>query len=327
MSILGNRVLRKEDPKFLTVGGTYVDDVRVDGALYATYVRSTMAHARIAALDVEEARKAPGVVAVFSAADLDMAPAAPEMAFLNQAMTRPALAQGVVRFVGEPVAVVVTEERYQGPDAAELVFVDYEPLPVVMSAEESAAQDVLLFPDVGTNVAFELAFGRDESLFDGCEVVVRQRIVNQRVAPCPLEVRAAAAEWRDGRLLHYASTQGAHGVKDALVARLGLEADQVRVVAPDVGGGFGAKMGPYPEEILVAWLARKLDRPVRWVETRSESMVGLGHGRGQVQEVEMGGSRQGKVEAYRINVLQDSGAYAAIGAMLPFMTRTMASGV
>jgi len=327
VSILGNRVLRKEDPKFLTVGGTYVDDVRVDGALYATYVRSTMAHARIAALDVEEARKAPGVVAVFSAADLDMAPAAPEMAFLNQAMTRPALAQGVVRFVGEPVAVVVTEERYQGPDAAELVFVDYEPLPVVMSAEESAAQDVLLFPDVGTNVAFELAFGRDESLFDGCEVVVRQRIVNQRVAPCPLEVRAAAAEWRDGRLLHYASTQGAHGVKDALVARLGLEADQVRVVAPDVGGGFGAKMGPYPEEILVAWLARKLDRPVRWVETRSESMVGLGHGRGQVQEVEMGGSRQGKVEAYRITVLQDSGAYAAIGAMLPFMTRTMASGV
>ena len=327
MSILGNRVLRKEDPKFLTVGGTYVDDVRVDGALYATYVRSTMAHARIAALDVEEARKAPGVVAVFSAADLDMAPAAPEMAFLNQAMTRPALAQGVVRFVGEPVAVVVTEERYQGPDAAELVFVDYEPLPVVMSAEESAAHDVLLFPDVGTNAAFELAFGRDESLFDGCEVVVRQRIVNQRVAPCPLEVRAAAAEWRDGRLLHYASTQGAHGVKDALVARLGLEADRVRVVAPDVGGGFGAKMGPYPEEILVAWLARKLDRPVRWVETRSESMVGLGHGRGQVQEVEMGGSRQGKVEAYRITVLQDSGAYAAIGAMLPFMTRTMASGV
>jgi carbon-monoxide dehydrogenase large subunit len=327
VSILGNRVLRKEDPKFLTVGGTYVDDVRLDGSAYVTYVRSTMAHARITALDVEEARKAPGVVGVFTAADLDMAPAPPEMAFLNQAMTRPALADGVVRFVGEPVAAVVTEERYQGPDAAELVFVDYEPLPVLTGLAESAAQEVLLFPDVGTNVAFELAFGRDESLFDGCEVVVRQRIVNQRVAPCPLEVRAAAAEWKDGRLLQYASTQSAHGTRDALSAQLGLEADQVRVVAPDVGGGFGAKMGAYPEEVLVGWLARRLGRPVRWVETRSESMVGLGHGRGQVQDVEIGGSRDGKIEAYRISVLQDSGAYAAIGAMLPFMTRTMASGV
>ncbi|HMC53260.1 MAG TPA: molybdopterin cofactor-binding domain-containing protein, partial [Acidimicrobiales bacterium] len=228
MSILGNRVLRKEDPKFLTVGGTYVDDVRLDGAVHVTYVRSPVAHARIAAIDVEEARKAPGVIAVFSAADIDMPPAPPEMGFLNQAMSRPALADGVVRFVGEPVAAVVTEERYQGPDAAELVLVDYDPLPVAMSVEASEAQEVLLFPDLGTNVAFELAFGRDESLFDECDVVVRQRIVNQRVAPCPLEVRAAAADWKDGRLLQYSSTQAAHGTKDAIAARLGLEPDQVR---------------------------------------------------------------------------------------------------
>ena len=327
MSILGNRVLRKEDPKFLTVGGTYVDDVPLDGAVHVTYVRSTMAHARVTAVDVGEARKAPGVVGVFTAADVDMPPAPPDMGFLNQAITRPALADGVVRFVGEPVVAIVTEERYQGPDAAELVFVDYEPLPVVMNLEESAAQSVLLFPDAGTNVTFELAFGRDESLFDGCEVVVRQRIVNQRVAPCPLEVRAAAAEWKDGRLLQYSSTQTAHGTRDAIAARLGLAPEQVRVIAPDVGGGFGAKMGSYPEEVMVAWLARKLGRPVRWVETRSESMLGLGHGRGQVQDVEIGGSRDGKIEAYRITVLQDSGAYAGMGGMLPFMTRTMASGV
>jgi carbon-monoxide dehydrogenase large subunit len=327
MSILGNRVLRKEDPKFLTTGGTYVDDLPLPGAAYVTYVRSTVAHARISALDIAGARVAPGVVDVVTATDIDLAPIAP-MGFLNQAFVRPWLATETVRFVGEPIVAIVTEERYQGLDAAELVFVDYEPLEAVVDVEDSATNRLLLFEHAGTNSAFELNFGRNESLFDGCEVVVRQRIVNQRVAPCPLEVRADAAQWSDdGRLTWWVSTQGAHSAKGDVCTHLGLEPERVRVIAPDVGGGFGAKIGVYPEELLVPWLARRVGRPLKWTETRTESMLNLGHGRGQHQYAEIGGSLDGRIAAYRLSVVQDSGAYPTQGAVLPFMTRTMVSGV
>jgi carbon-monoxide dehydrogenase large subunit len=323
MSILGNRVLRKEDPKFLTVGGTYVDDLPLAGALHVTYVRSTVAHGRIVEVDTAEAVAAPGVVAVFTSADVDLAPLGS-----NPSFARPLLAQDVVRFVGEPVAVVVSETRAQGVDAAELVYVDYEPLPVVLDPAAAAGNETLLYPDAGTNVAIEFQFGRDESLFDDCEVVVRQRMVNQRVAPAPLEARAAAAVWGDdGRLTHWGSTQSPHILQGELARALELDVAQVHVITPDVGGGFGAKAFAYPEEILVAWMARRLGRPVRWVETRSENMVGLSHGRAQWQEVELGGRRDGTFEAYRLTVLQDAGAYPGTGAFLPWMTRTMASGV
>ncbi|HUS61081.1 MAG TPA: molybdopterin cofactor-binding domain-containing protein, partial [Acidimicrobiales bacterium] len=192
---------------------------------------------------------------------------------------------------------------------------------------DALRDEVVLHPDAGTNVALELAFGRDDSLFDGCEVVVRQRINNQRVAPCPLETRAAAATFEDGRLTHWATTQSPHSVKTDLCRFLGFEDVDVRVIAPDVGGGFGAKIGVYAEELLVAWFARRLGRPVRWSESRSESMVGLGHGRGQIQDVTLGGTRDGKVTAYRLHVLQDAGAYPKIGAVLPWMTRMMLTGV
>ena len=329
MSILGNRVLRKEDPKFLTVGGSYVDDLPLEGALHVVYVRSTMAHARLGDLDVSEAKAAPGVVEVVSASDVDLGPLPPAMPMLNTSMTRPWLADGVVRFVGEPVVAVVAETREQAVDAAERVMIDYDPLPALVDPAAAAEDGApLLFPEAGSNVSFDLSFGRDESLFDGCEVVVRRRIVNQRVAPCPLEVRAAAAQWGDdGRVTFWSSNQGPHGVKDALVGALGLDPANVRAIAPDVGGGFGAKVGAYPEEMFVVWLARRLGRPVRWVETRSESMLGLGHGRAQVQDLEVGGGRDGRITAYRLTVIQDSGAYPAIGAMLPFMTRTMLTGV
>ena len=328
MSILGNRVLRREDPRFLTVGATYVGDLDLPGAAYLTYVRSTVAHARIESIDVEQARTSPGVVGVFTNDDLGIAPQPPGMAMLNQDMTRTLLASGVVRYVGEPIVAIVSETRSQGADAAELVIVDYEPLPIVVDPEEARDDHVLLFPELGTNVALRLDFGADDSLFDGCEVVVRQRIVNQRIAPCPLEGRSSAAlVAADGRLEFHASTQAPHGVRSSLAKVLELEPEQVHVVSPDVGGGFGAKGGTYPEEILVAWAARKLGRPVRWTETRSESMLGLGHGRGQVQYVAMGGNRDGKILGYRIEVVQDSGAYPEIGALLPFLTRMMASGV
>lgn len=330
VSILGNRVLRKEDPKFLTTGGVYLDDLddlRLEGAGHVTYVRSTMAHARLLSVDVTEARNAPGVVAVFTADDVDLEPV-PPFGFVNSAMAWPWLATGVVRYVGEPIALIVTEERYQGQDAAEQVYVDYDPLPAVVDPAEALTSETLLYPEAGTNVATTMDFGQDEALFDGCEVVVRRRIVNQRVAPCPLEGRAAAAAWGDdGRLTHWASTQTAHGVRDNLSRFVGIDAADVHVIAPDVGGGFGAKIGQYPEELILGWVARRIGRPVKWVETRSESMVGLGHGRGQVQDIELGGTRDGKVLAYRLRVIQDSGAYPRVGAALPIMTRTMVDGV
>jgi len=328
MSILGNRVLRREDPKLLTSGGTYVGDLELPGAARLTFVRSTIAHGRIEGIDLEEAKASPGVVGVFSHDDLGLAPMPPGMVFLNQEMTRPVLASGVVRYVGEPVVAIVAETAAAAEDAAELVVIDYDPLPVVVDPVDALKDEVLLYPDVGTNNCFALQFGHDDALFDGCEVVVRQRIVNQRVAPCPLETRAAAALIEeDGRLLFYSSTQTAHGVRESLATSLGLEPDRIHVITPDVGGGFGAKASVYAEDIVTAWCARQVGRPVLWSETRTESMLGLGHGRGQVQDVEIGGTREGRILAYRIDVLQDSGAYPAIGAVLPFMTRTMATGV
>jgi carbon-monoxide dehydrogenase large subunit len=330
VSILGNRVVRREDEKFLTVGGTYVDDLPLRDAAHVTYVRSTIAHARIVSIDVSQAQAAPGVLAVLTGEDVDLMPVAPPMPMMNAAMTRPWLARDKVRFVGEPIAAIVSQTRAQGVDGAELVSVDYEPLRPVVDLE-SAEQGPLLFDDAETNVAFDLSqmfgFIPAGDLFDGCDVVVHQRIVNQRVAPCPLEVRAAAAAWGDdGRLTQWASTQAPNSLQTQIAGALGLEQSQVRVIAPDVGGGFGAKAAFYPEEQLLGWIAKRVGRPVRWVETRSESMLTLGHGRGQVQFVELGGTSAGKLVALRLVVLQDSGAYPALGAFLPMMTRMMASG-
>ena len=332
MSIVGTRVVRKEDPKFLTVGGTYTADLRdprLDGAAHVMYVRSTMAHANIVSIDTAGAKAAPGVLGVYTFDDFDfpgtiLPPAVP---MLPAAMSRPMLATGTVRFVGEPVAVIVAETAAQAADAAEQVVIDYEPLPVVVDMEVALASETHLFPSHGSNTALTLAFGTDPALFDGCEIVVTERVVNNRVAAAPLEGRSSAAAWVDGRLIHWASTQTPQAARDALLGVLGLEAGQVRVISPDVGGGFGPKIGIYPEELLLGWLAQQVGRPVRWVETRSENMTNLAHGRGQVQQVTMGGSKDGTVSAFRIEVLQDSGAYAMLGAFLPYMTRTMASGV
>lgn len=332
MSILGTRVVRTEDPLFLTSGGTYTDDLtdpQLAGALHLTLVRSTSAHARILDVDASAALTAPGVVAVFTAADLTgLAPMAPAVPIFNQEMVRPWLADTVVRFVGEPIAVVLTEERYQGEDAAELVSVDLEPLEAVVGTAKAATDAVLLFPEAGTNTV--TTFGEDPpaDLFDDCEVVVRQAVVNQRVAAAPLETRSAAAAWgEDGRVTLWCSTQGAQTVQAQVAGWLGLDPALVRVRTPDVGGGFGAKIGADHEFALVVWLARQVGRPVRWAETRSESMTGMVHGRGQDQQVTIGGRRDGTVTALSLQVLQDCGAYPRIGAALPALTLLMAPAV
>ncbi|CAM00490.1 carbon-monoxide dehydrogenase large subunit [Saccharopolyspora erythraea NRRL 2338] len=333
MSILGTRVERREDPRLLTSGGVYVDDLRepaLEGAAHVTFVRSPMAHARIEAIDVADAAAMPGVLGVFTGADLDVDPVAPGPGLggqpLPSAMARPHLARDVVRYVGEPVAAVVTETRAQGVDAAELVSVDYEPLDAVVDVDDALRDEVLLFPEAGTNTAARSG-ERDESLFDGCEVVVTRRIENQRLAAAPLETRAAACAWGDdGRLTMWLSNQNAQACRDAVQAQLGLDEGQVRVITPDVGGGFGAKIGIDPDAVLLGWLSRRAGRPLRWSESRSENMVAMTHGRGQRQIVTIGGDREGRILAYRLDLVQDLGAYPLMSAFLPTFTGLMAGG-
>ncbi len=334
MSILGTRVLRTEDPRFLTTGGVYTEDVtdeRLAGACHVFFVRSPIAHARIRGVDVSGALAAPGVLAAFSGADLadmpDIKPVMPRR--LNQQMVQRPLATDTVRYVGEPVAVVVTEQPYQGEDAVELVEVDYEPLPAVVDLAAAVAGEVLLFPAAGTNVAatFGDAAALKPDLFDGCEVVVTQTITNQRVAPAPMEGRAAAAVWTgDGQLTAWLPNQGAQGSRRSMARLLGIDASQVRIITPDVGGAFGAKFGADPEHAVVAWVARRLGRPARWTETRHENLIAMTHGRAQRQTVTIGGRPDGMVLAYRLEILQDAGAYPKIGAILPSLTILMAPG-
>ena len=335
MSILGTRVLRTEDPGFLTKGAVYTDDVqdeRLAGACYVHFVRSTVAHAKIGNIDTSAAKDAAGVVAVFTGKDLAEAgvgPARPIMPNMNQAMVQPLVAADVVRFVGEPVAVVVTEEPYQGEDAIELVDIDYEPLPAVVDMAAARDSDTLLFPEAGTNVVVK--FGDEANLsndlFDGCEVVVSETILNQRVAPAPMETRAAAAVWgEDGRLTAWIPNQGAQLTKMGIAGLLGVKPDEVRIITPDVGGAFGAKFGADPEHAVTCWIAKQVGRPARWSETRIENLLAMTHGRAQQQKITIGGTRDGVVQAYRIEILQDSGAYPKFGAFLPSLTILMAPG-
>jgi carbon-monoxide dehydrogenase large subunit len=313
--------------------GTYVDDLAergedgLAGALFVTFLRSSVAHARFT-VDATDAREAPGVVAILTVDDLDL----PDVAVarpMQAAMARPLLARDVVRFVGEPIAAILTEERAQGPDAAEQIIVDYDWLEPLVDPEAALADDApLLFPEAGTNLAMRLDHRGEPADFSGCEVVVRQRIVNQRLAPSPIEPRSAAAHWTaDGRLVQHIACQGAHPLRDELAEHYGLDPADVRVVCPDVGGGFGAKANLYAEGLVLGALARHAGRPVRWMDSRTDNMTAMGHGRAQVQHVTIGGTRDGRITAYKLEVVQDAGAYPAMGGILPWMTRTMLTGV
>ncbi|CAB4669140.1 unannotated protein [freshwater metagenome] len=327
MSILGTRVVRVEDPRFLKGEGTYIANLQMPGAVHLTFVRSSMAHAQLLGIDADEARSMPGVLHVWTADDINLNPAPPANPMMNAGITFPYVAKDTVRFVGDIVAVVVSTDKTLGIDAAETVIVDYEPLPVVLDMDESFKGDVLLHPEAGSNIVLTFAAREDGDIFADCEVVVELTIENQRVAPAPMEVRSCASQWDGTRLTQWACSQGAHGARDGLADTLGLEKDQVRVITPDVGGGFGAKSGVYAEEIIVGWAALKLGVPVRWTESRTENMLSMGHGRAQRQRTRMGGTKDGRITAYRLDLLQDAGAYAKAGAVLPYMTRLMAGGV
>lgn len=319
-------VKRSEDARFLAGEGRYVENLTVEGALRAVFVRSMMPHAVIRNVDATGALRMPGVVGVFTAADVDI-PAQPVSGLVPDLLNRPVLASDVVRFAGEQIAVVVAETEAQAADAAEVIGVEHEFLEAVIDPEEALRPGApLLFPDHGSNLAHSFEEHMDDDVLEGAEVVVRGRFVNQRLAPVPLETNACTAvPGENGEMTLWVSTQIPFDVRGDVADALGVAPAKVRVIAPDVGGAFGSKLSVYPEYLVIAALSRRLGRPLRWSESRSESMLALTHGRGQIQYVELGAKRDGTLVGLRADVIADMGAYA-VGAFLPSLTHEMSCG-
>ncbi len=322
----GTPVRRREDDALLRGRGVFVNSRHLPNSAVVTYVTSTVAHGSVLSVDVDAAREQPGVIDIVTAADLDGLGTYPlGSPLFNKAMGRPLLASNKVRFVGEPIVAIVAETATAAADAAEYVIIDYDVLPAVVDPAEALSGEVRLF-DNTSNVVCEMGDADLVADFSQCDVVVSLAIVNNRIQPTPLEPRTAAALWDSGRLIHYNAGQGVHPVRDLLARIYGLEPSQLRVIVGDVGGSFGAKARPHPEEVLLGHLSRRIGRPVTWFPNRTQDMTGLVHGRGQVQHVTIGGSRDGRVLAYSTHVIQDSGAYPMGGAGLPGNTKVMLTG-
>jgi len=335
--LFGASVRRKEDPRFLRGDGRYVDDIKLPGMLHAAFVRSPHGHARIVSVKTDAARRLPGVAHVFAFADLErwMKPlplfgAIPPGLAARVAVTMkqvPQLAMGRDRvlFVGEIVAMVLAESRALAEDGCELVEVEYEPLPVVtdMVAGGEAGAHVL-HSEWGDNVAvfFQTGFGDADAAFSTAEVTVRQRFDIQRYVGMPIETRGVVAQWdaRDGSLTTWNGTQVVHFVQQGLVAALGLPPHKIRVIAPDVGGGFGTKANGYPEDLLIPAAAIAARRPVKWTEDRREHMMAAAHARHQVHDIEIAARRDGTLLAVRDRIWLDLGAYNSWGIVLPYNT-------
>lgn len=326
-SILGNAVTRKEDPGLLTGSNEYVDDLDIDAA-QIVFVRSTMAHAILLEVDISEAVNMPGVLAVYTAENLELT-AVNQSEFMDPAMNRPPLASGRVRFVGDIIAAVVAESKSQGVDAAEQIIVDYDPLPANADIEAAVADDApILWEGAENNVCFAIGNEYDgPDVTEGADVVVSERIVTQRLAGVPMEPNGCVAIPEGDSMTFYASTQAAHGLRDGLAPNLGLEPDNLRVIAPWVGGGFGPKAGLYIEYILCGKAAQQLNQPVRWAEQRGENMVSMAQGRAMVMNAEMGVNNDGSIVGLKARVVADAGAYPAIGAVLPMLTMQLSQAV
>ena len=321
---IGSRIKRREDPKLITGRGTYVDDIKLVGMHHAVIVRSPHAHARIRNIDVSRAKSHPGVVAVYTGADLQQDLGSLIVAWLLpdiKQTARPPMAYETVRFAGEAVAVVVANDPATAVDAAGKVDVDYEPLPMVVDAEKTTeAGAPQIHENAPNNIAWEWEVGGGdiEAAVREAEVRVSQRIIQQRLIPNAIEPRGVVADYNSGtnHLTIWTSTQVPHLVRLALALATGHPEHQLRVVAPDVGGGFGSKICPYVEEIIVAIVAKRLGRPVKWIETRQENYIATNHGRDHVQDVEIIGNRDGTITGLRATVYANMGAHLSFFAPL-----------
>jgi aerobic carbon-monoxide dehydrogenase large subunit len=313
---VGQAIRRKEDPRLITGRGRYVDDISLPGQVWAAFVRSPEAHAKIVSIDTSAAKEREGVVAVFTGADMTDLTGPLPMAWVppgvevNNPEHWP-LAKEAVKHVGDPVAVVLGDDRYAVMDAVEDVVVEYDPLPVVVDPEAALEGGPVIHESIGTNKVHEwsLPGGDLDAGFAEAEVVIERRFVNHRTAGAPIEPRGVLADYRAGQLTLWSSTQVPHFVRLFLGILLGMSEEKVRVIAPEVGGGFGSKLQVYGEEVFCAWASRKLDRPVKWIETRSENMAVAHQGRDQISYVKMGAKRDGTVTAYHVKIIADFGAY------------------
>ena len=331
----GQRIKRNEDPRLLTGQALYVDDVDLPNMAHAAFLRSPYAHARILSIDVSQALARAGVVAVYTAADLGdywkpgpllVSPPPVEGSIFNE-RTQVPLAKDKVRYAGEPVVMVVAESRYLAEDALADIFIDYEPLEAVVGLEKGVeSKSPLVHEDVGSNVAAHVIQqkGSYEAAREQAGVVIRRRFLYDRGAAAAIENRGIVAAWdhRSGRLTVWDTTQAPIPIRNGLANMLGLSERQVRVIAPFIGGGFGPKiMMFYQEEVLVPWAAMRLDRPVKWIEDRSENFVATTHERGQVHDSEIAVSRDGRILGVRDVFLHDTGAYIPYGLTVPINTQ------
>ena len=314
-SLVGSRIKRREDPRLIMGRGTYVDDIQLPRMTYAAILRSPYAHARIRSINVDKAKALPGVVAVMTGADLQgkNVPCGWTLPDIKVA-PHPALAVGKVRYTGDAIAVVVAEERYIAKDALDLIEIDFEPLPVVVDAEQAIQPGApQLHDEVPNNTTFvwKVGGGDIDKAFREAEVVVKERIVNQRLIPNAIEPRGMVAQYTPGSgdLTLWTATQIPHLVRLLLSMVIGIPEHKVRVIAPEVGGGFGSKLYLYPEEVIVATLAKTTGRPVKWIEERRENYVATTHGRDQVQYVEVAAKRDGTITGLRVKSIANMGAY------------------
>ncbi len=336
--LVGARVQRREDPRLITGHGRFVDNVTRPGMAHLAVVRSPYAHARVRSIDASAAKRLPGVLGVFTAKDfrgvlsgtMPVTPSfAPEKKYVPP---RFPIAEDEVCFQGEPVAVVVATERARAFDAADLVDVDYEELPAVMDLEQAmAAGAAKAHSDGPDNIGWDMTFssGEIDSVFAGAEVKVKERIVQQRLLPIALETRGVVAEYSgyDERLTIWMGSQNPHFIRLFVSGAMGIPESRVRVVSGDVGGAFGSKISPYPEDYLVPAAAKLLGRPVKWIETRTENVMGTTHGRGQIFDVEVAAQRDGTLLGMRLTQLLDLGAYHGTFGAFQACTYLLAGGV
>src|SRR5262245_50988826 len=314
--LVGKRIRRREDPRLITGTATYVDDIKMPGMHYAAIVRSPHAAARIRSIDTSKASSHPGVLAVFTGRDTATVGPVPCGASLPglRVPHHHILATERVYFVGHPVAVVVATDRYVAADAADLVEIDWDVLPAVADPEKAlAAGAPPVHPEWPDNKAFDYhqEHGEIDKAFAEADVVVKQRITSQRLIPSAMETRGVVAEWRqaDRSLNLYSSTQIPHLLRTLVAMMLGLEENRLRVVAPEVGGGFGSKLNVYAEEALMGFVAMKINKPVKWIESRRENFLCTIQGRGHVDYYEIAAKRDGTILGLKLKLIQDLGAY------------------
>ncbi len=331
---IGKRQKRTEDPRLIQGLGHYVDDIKLPDTLHVIFLRSMYGHARIKSVDTAAAAKAPGVVAVYTGKDVSAkigpVPCAAALPDLKTPDYR-VLATDKALFVGHPIAAVVATSRYAAKDAADLIQVDYDELPVVTNEEKAVAGAPFVHEHFGTNIAYKLTAGEGDidAALKGADKVIKQRVIHQRLLPTAMEGRGVLARYYPGEqeLTLWTSTQIPHLCRTQVAVMLGMHENKLRLITPEVGGGFGSKLNVYAEEALLGWISMQLGRPVKWIESRRENFQGTIHGRGQIGDIEIGFMKDGTLTGLRYNVIADMGAYfQLLTPAIPTLTGLMLSG-